>query len=71
MQRAGFREVLPPVSRVQLGHEPNHLFLPRQGDERYIQADPVLSEAGEHKWNGGGVRSLSFLPQPHCPLSTQ
>lgn len=71
MQRAGLREVLPPHSRVQLGHEPDHLLLPGQGDERYVQADPVLPAAGEHKRYSGGFRPLSFLPQPHRPDSTQ
>lgn len=38
----GLWEVLPPPGRVQLCYEPHHLLLPRQRDERHLQADPVL-----------------------------
>ncbi|KAG5834847.1 hypothetical protein ANANG_G00265930 [Anguilla anguilla] len=68
LQRAGLREVLPPPGRVQLGHEPHHLLVPGQGDERHLQADPVLPAAGERqRRGGGGLGPLRLLQQPHRP----
>lgn len=66
LQRAHLRKVLPASGRVQLSHEPHHLLLPWQRDERHLQADPVLPAAGERQWNdGGGIRPVGVVHQPH------
>lgn len=66
LQRPHLWKVLLASCRVQLGHEPHHLLLPRQGDERHLQADPVLSAAGERQRDdGGGIWPISVVNQPH------
>lgn len=62
---SGLWEILPPACWVQLCHEPHHLLLPRQGDERHLQTDPLLPAQWEHQRPHGRLRPLSFLPQPH------
>ena len=63
--RSGLWEVFPSACRVQLCHEPHHLLLPRQGDERHLQADPLLPAQWEHQRPHGRLRPLSVLRQPH------
>ena len=65
--RSGLWEVFPSACRVQLCHEPHHLLLPRQGDERHVQADPLLPAQWEHQRPHGRLGPLGFLPQPHHP----
>lgn len=66
LQRPHLREVLPAPRRVQLSHEPHHLLLPGQGNERHLQADPVLPAAGERqRGGGGGLGPVGVVHQPH------
>lgn len=63
--RPGLREIFPSARRVQLRHEPHHLLLPRQGDERHLPADPLLPAQRRRQRPRGRLWPLGFLPQPH------
>ncbi|XP_066843949.1 lysophosphatidic acid receptor 1 isoform X1 [Anser cygnoides] len=67
VQRPGLREVLPAPGRVQLCHEPHHLLLPGQGDERDLQADPLLPAQRQCQRPHRRLGPLGVLAQPHHP----